>query len=91
MGITCEIVGELCGIVRVLRPIWPALADPLLGQVVMIRIGYSLVDRLITYPRASPRPPRWCRQSLCAGEDGPRRQFAQSADHLGHNGCILVV
>ena len=51
MGITYEIVGELCGIVRVLRPIWPALADPLLGQVVMIRIGYSLVDRLITYPR----------------------------------------
>ena len=50
MGITCEIVGELCGIVRVLRPIWPALADPLREQVVMIRIGYAHPDSLITYP-----------------------------------------
>ena len=24
-------------------------------------------------------------------EDGTRRQSAQSADHLGHNGCFLAV
>ena len=28
---------------------------------------------------------------LRVGEDGPRRQSAQSADHLGHNGCFLAV
>ena len=52
----------------------------------------------ITYPRA--HNPSVCEPSAAevvsvvdaaAGEDGPRRQSAQSADHLGHNGCFSAV
>lgn len=63
-----------------------------------MRIGYSLADSLITYPRAHNLSV--CEPSAAevvsvvdaaAGEDGPHRQSAQSADHLGHNGCFLAV
>ena len=52
----------------------------------------------ITYPRAHNLSV--CEPSAAevvsvvdaaAGEDGPRRQSAQSADHLGHNGCFSAV